>query len=128
LEKEIATFFVKNIRRETLGKIQHDYLTIKAKTSQLTDDHEKRKLLKVIYENFYKAYNPKEADRLDIVYTPNEIIKFMIESADYLLHKHFDKCLEDKAKEILAPTVETGMYVCDIEKKRLRTNISTKSM
>jgi predicted helicase len=114
LEKVIATFFVKNVRRETLGKIQHYYLTIKAKASQIADHHEKQKVLKVIFENFYKAYNPKGADRLGIVYTPNEIVKFMIESTNYLLYKHFDKYLEDKGVEILDPAVGTGTYVCDI--------------
>ena len=34
-----------------------------------------------------KAYNPKAADRLGIIYTPDEIVRFMVESADYLLDK-----------------------------------------
>jgi predicted helicase len=56
-----------------------------------------------VYETFYKSYNPKAADRLGVVYTPNEIVNFMIESTDYLLHKHFGKFLEDKGVEILDP-------------------------
>ena len=70
--------------------------------------------LKVVYENFYKAYNPKAADRLGIVYTPNEIVQFMIKSTDYLLHKHFGKTLADKNVEILDPATGTGTFICDI--------------
>jgi predicted helicase len=70
--------------------------------------------LKVIYETFYKSYNPKEADRLGVVYTPNEIVKYMIESADYLLNKHFKKYLEDKNVEILDPATGTGTFICDL--------------
>jgi len=114
LEKVISTFFVKNLRRETLGKIQHYFLTIKANAASIADHHEKQKFLKVIYENFYKAYNPKGADRLGIVYTPNEIVRFMIESTDYLLYKHFDKYLEDKGVEILDPASGTATYICDL--------------
>lgn len=114
LEKVVNTFFVKEIKREVMGKIQHYYLTIKAAASNIADHHEKQKFLKVVYENFYKGYNPKGADRLGIVYTPNEIVKFMIESTDYLLHKHFDKYLEDKGVEILDPATGTGTFITDI--------------
>jgi len=58
---------------------------------------------KVIYEGFYKVYNKKAADRLGVVYTPNEIVKFMVESADWLCQKHFGKALIDKGVEILDP-------------------------
>jgi predicted helicase len=68
---------------------------IRRKSGDIANHHEKQKFLKAVYENFYKAYNPKAADRLGIVYTPNEIVRFMIESADYLVHKHFGKLLSD---------------------------------
>jgi len=65
-------------------------------------------------QNFYKAYNPKAADRLGIVYTPNEIVRFMIESTDYLVHKHFGKLLADPGVEILDPCTGTGTYVTEL--------------
>ena len=68
----------------------------------------------MIYENFYKAYNPKGADKLGIVYTPNEIVKFMIESTDYLLEKYFGRSLADKNVEILDPATGTGTFITDI--------------
>ena len=68
----------------------------------------------MVYENFYKAYNPKGADRLGIVYTPNEIVSFMIQSADYLLEKHFGRTLADKNVEILDPATGTGTFISDI--------------
>lgn len=61
---------------------------------------EKQTFLKVIYENFYKVYNTKAADRLGVVYTPNEIVRFMIEGADWLCQKHFDKYLIDPGVDI----------------------------
>ncbi|WP_317132380.1 type ISP restriction/modification enzyme [Ginsengibacter hankyongi] len=85
-----------------------------AAAAGIADHHEKQKFLKVVYETFYKSYNPKAADRLGVVYTPNEIVKFMIESTDYLLNKHFGKFLEDKGVEILDPATGTGTFICDI--------------
>ncbi len=114
LNKVVDTFFTGNIRRQTLGQIKHYYDTINARAASIADHHEKQKFLKVVYENFYKGYNPKAADRLGIVYTPNEIVQFMIRSTDYLLHKHFGKTLGDKNIEILDPATGTGTFICDI--------------
>ncbi len=114
LNKVINTFFTGTIRRQTLGQIKHYYDTINARAASIADHHEKQKFLKVVYENFYKGYNPKAADRLGIVYTPNEIVQFMIRSTDYLLHKHFGKTLGDKNVEILDPATGTGTFITDI--------------
>ncbi|MBX3164936.1 MAG: N-6 DNA methylase [Bacteroidetes bacterium] len=114
LEKVIETFFTGGVKRTALAKLKSYSQTINAAAASIADHHEKQKFLKVVYETFYKSYNPKAADRLGVVYTPNEIVKFMIESTDYLLHKHFGKYMEDKGVEILDPATGTGTFVCDI--------------
>ena len=114
LEKVIHTFFTGNTRRIALSSVQHYYQAINAAAAGIADHHEKQKFLKVVYETFYKSYNPKAADRLGVVYTPNEIVRFMVESTDYLLHTHFNKFLEDKNVEILDPATGTGTFICDI--------------
>jgi len=114
LEQVILTFFTGNTKHIALGTIQHYYQAINAAAAQIADHHEKQKFLKVVYEIFYKSYNPKAADRLGVVYTPNEIVQFMIESTDYLLYHHFGKGLEDQGVEILDPATGTGTFICDI--------------
>jgi predicted helicase len=114
LEKLISALFTYSERKNLLGSIEHYYDTINATAAGIADHHEKQKFLKVLYENFYKVYNPKAADRLGVVYTPNEIVKFMIESTTYLLHKHFGKTLSDKNVDILDPATGTGTFITDI--------------
>ncbi len=114
LEQIIDTFFTGSIRRTVLAQIQHYYQAINAAAAGIPDHHEKQKFLKVVYETFYKSYNPKAADRLGVVYTPNEIVKFMIESTEYLLYQHFGKFLDDRNVEILDPATGTGTFICDI--------------
>jgi len=82
LKQVEATFFTGKTKHDTLGQIKHYYECIKAQATSIVHHREKQTFLKVIYENFYKAYNPKGADRLGIVYTPGEIINFMIRSTD----------------------------------------------
>ncbi len=114
LSEMINTFFTGATRKNTLKSIEHYYAVIRRHSENIVNQHEKQKFLKAIYENFYKAYNPKAADRLGIVYTPNEIVRFMIESVDYLTHKHFGKLLSDPGVEILDPCTGTGIYVTEL--------------
>ena len=80
----------------------------------ITDFNLKKQFLITFYEKFYGAYNPRGADKLGIVYTPEPIVKFMIENTDTLLQKHFDKSLLDKDIDILDPAVGTGNYICSL--------------
>jgi len=114
LETVINTFFTGKLRRDTLASIDNYYKAIKAEAARIDNHHQKQKFLKVVYENFYKAYNPKGADRLGVVYTPNEIVKFMVESTDYLLEKYFSKSLADKNVQILDPATGTGTFITEI--------------
>jgi predicted helicase len=107
-------FFTGGIKRDTLKALEPYYQVIRATAAQITSHAEKQTFLKVIYENFYKVYNPKAADRLGVVYTPNEIVKFMIEGADWLCQKHFGKALIDQDVEILDPATGTGTFICEL--------------
>ncbi len=109
-----AKFFTGAVKRETLRGLEPYYATIRANAALITSHHEKQSFLKVIYENFYKVYNPKAADRLGVVYTPNEIVKFMIEGADWLCQTHFGKGLIDRDVDILDPATGTGTFICEL--------------
>ena len=121
LEKLIGILFTYAERKNLLNEIEHYYEAINATAAGITDHHEKQKFLKVLYENFYKVYNPKAADRLGVVYTPNEIVQFMVKSTDYLLHRHFGKTLADKNVEILDPATGTGTFICEIIENAIPT-------
>jgi predicted helicase len=64
-------------RRDIHAHITPCYEMINVRASQISDHHEKQQCIKALYESFYKAYNPKAADRPCIVYTPDEIVRFI---------------------------------------------------
>lgn len=109
-----AEFFTGAVKRDTLAAVQPYYATIRSTAALITKHSEKQTFLKVIYENFYKVYDEKKADRLGVVYTPNEIVKFMIDGADWLVQKHFGKALIDEGVEILDPATGTGTFICEL--------------
>ena len=114
LYKLEATFFTGNTKFKSLKGLEPYYASIRSAAAQIASHHEKQTFLKVIYENFYKVYNKKAADRLGVVYTPNEIVRFMIEGADWLCEKHFGRNLIDKDVEILDPATGTGTFICEL--------------
>jgi len=108
------TFFTGAVKHRTLEALRSYYAAIRSTAALVSSHHEKQTFLKVIYENFYKVYNKKAADRLGVVYTPNEIVRFMIESADWLCQHHFGKQLIDKNVEILDPAAGTGTFIVEL--------------
>src|SRR4029078_4525455 len=109
-----ATFFTGGLKKSTLKGLEPYYAAIRGAAAQINSHQQKQTFLKVIYENFYKVYNPKAAGRLGVVYTPNEIVRFMIEGADWLCEKHFGRNLIDKDVEILDPATGTGTFICEL--------------
>lgn len=114
LETLVGTLFTYEARKNLMASIEHYYDTIKSAAANISDHHEKQKFLKVLYENFYKVYNPKAADRLGVVYTPNEVVNFMVEGVDHLLERNFRKTLADNNVMILDPSTGTGTFISSI--------------
>ena len=108
------TFFTGKVKYDTLAGLRPYYAAIKSAAAIVSSHHEKQTFLKTIYENFYKVYNKKAADRLGVVYTPTEIVRFMINSADWLCQLHFHKSLIDRQVEILDPAAGTGTFITEL--------------
>ena len=108
------TFFTGDVRREAIERLRAYYGVIGRAADEIADYAEKQQFLKAIYEDFYTAYNPAAADRLGVVYTPNEVVDFIIRGVDHLLEKHFGKTLADDNVQILDPATGTGTFVTNL--------------
>ena len=108
------TFFTGDVRRQAIDRLRAYYGAIGRAADEIADYSEKQQFLKVIYEDFYKTYNPAAADRLGVVYTPNEIVDFIIRGTDHLLQKHFGRTLADDNVQILDPATGTGTFITSL--------------
>ncbi len=108
------TFFTGDVRRQAIDRLRAYYGAIGRAADEIADHDEKQRFLKGIYEDFYQAYNPAAADRLGVVYTPNEVVDFIIRGADWLLQKHFSKTLADDNVNILDPATGTGTFITNL--------------
>ncbi len=94
-----------------------DYKTMELVAESITDMDQKQEFLKKIYETFYQKYDPGKANKDGIVYTPSEVVNFMVRSTDQLLKKHFKKSLSDDGVTILDPATGTGTFLVYILKQ-----------
>ena len=108
------TFFTGGVRRQAIDRLRAYYGAIGRAADEIADYAEKQHFLKAVYEDFYKAYNPAAADRLGVVYTPNEVVDFIIRGTDYLLQKHFGRTLADDNVQILDPATGTGTFITSL--------------
>ena len=109
-----GTFFTGNVRRQAVDRLRAYYGAIGRAADDIAEYGEKQQFLKGTYEDFYQAYNPGAADRLGVVYTPNEVVDFIIRGTDWLLQKHFGKTLGDKKVNILDPATGTGTFITNL--------------
>ena len=88
------------------------YSAIKNEASNLKDDEiKKQNLLNKIYSNFFKKAFVRQQKRFGVVYTPNEVVDFMLHSVQYLLGKELNANLEDKNVSIIDPFTGTGSFI-----------------
>ena len=114
LENLERTFFTGDVRREAIDRLRAYYGAIGRAADEIADYAEKQQFIKAVYEDFYKAYNPAAADRLGVVYTPNEVVDFIIRGTDYLLQRHFGRTLADDNVQILDPATGTGTFITNL--------------
>jgi predicted helicase len=108
------TFLCGETRKELLKRLEPYFATIRRTAANTITSTEKQDFLKQVYEDFYTAYNPQDADRLGIVYTPNEAVRFIITGCDWLAQQHFNKRLADSGLDILDPCTGTGTFIVDL--------------
>lgn len=87
------------------------YEDIGERVRGITDTKKRQIVIKEFYEKFFKSAIPRLQDKLGIVYTPIEVVDFILRSADYVLKRVFDRSLSDKNINIIDPFTGTGSFI-----------------
>lgn len=94
--------------QETLDKF---YLSVQERAKGIDNAEGKQKIIIELYEQFFKNALPKQVAKLGIVYTPVEVVDFIIKSVDYVLRDKFGSSLNDKGVHVLDPFTGTGTFI-----------------
>ena len=93
---------------EALNKF---YGSVRMRAQGITDATAKQKIVVELYDKFFKAAFPKLTARLGIVYTPVEVVDFIIHSVDEVLQSEFGQTLGSEGVHIIDPFVGTGTFI-----------------
>ncbi|MFF0461170.1 DEAD/DEAH box helicase [Streptomyces mexicanus] len=91
--------------------LQGFYESVRVRAEGITDHEGRQRVITELYEKFFKTALPKTADSLGIVYTPTEVVDFILRSTDQALERHFGRSLSDEGVHVLDPFTGTGTFV-----------------
>jgi predicted helicase len=91
--------------------LQKFYDSVKMRAEGIDNAAGKQKIIVELYDKFFRNAFPKMTERLGIVYTPVEVVDFIIHSINHLLQQEFDQTLGSKGVHIIDPFTGTGTFV-----------------
>ncbi|MDX1882710.1 DEAD/DEAH box helicase [Mycolicibacterium sp. 120270] len=87
------------------------YDSVRIRASEVTTADGKQQVIAELYEKFFKVGFAKQAEALGIVYTPVEIVDFILRAADQASREAFSRGLTDDAVHVLDPFTGTGTFI-----------------
>ena len=99
-----------NLGTET-AQLESFYESVRTRAAGIDDAAAKQTIVKELYEKFFSTAFSKTSEKLGIVYTPNEIVDFIIHSVNDILKDEFDATLSDEGIHILDPFTGTGTFI-----------------
>ena len=87
------------------------YASVRRRVEGIDNAEGRQRVAVELYDNFFRRAFPRDAERLGIVYTPVEIVDFIIRSVAGLLREHFGASLGDEGVHILDPFTGTGTFI-----------------
>ena len=96
---------------EFLKPLERFYTAIEQAAPLCKNYSQKQHLLNTLYEQFFQSFSPEKADTAGIVYTPQPIVDFMVDSVEYLLRSEFSQSISNRNVHIIDPFVGTGNFI-----------------
>lgn len=92
-------------------ELKEFYDSVKLRAEGIDNAEAKQKIIITLYDKFFSKGFKETTQRLGIVFTPVEVVDFIVKSVDDVLKKHFGKAIEDEGVHILDPFTGTGTFI-----------------
>lgn len=96
---------------EESDTLQKFYDSVRKRAEGIDNAEGKQKIIIELYDTFFKMAFPKMAEQLGIVYTPIEVVDFIVNSVEAVLKKEFGRSISDENVHVLDPFVGTGTFI-----------------
>lgn len=92
-------------------ELQPFYDSVRLRAEGIDNAQAKQKIIITLYDKFFSTGFKSTTERLGIVFTPVEVVDFIVKSVDGVLRKHFGKTLASENVHILDPFTGTGTFI-----------------
>lgn len=109
MQKMLDLLEAQSIEKDT-ETLQKFYESVKTR-AKVDNAEARQRIIVELYDKFFKTAFPKMVEKLGIVYTPIEVVDFIIHSVDAVLQKEFGRSISDENIHILDPFTGTGTFI-----------------
>ena len=127
IEKVSAALMRHAMSRDAFLKpLDRFYIAIEQAAKLCRDFSQKQHFLNTFYEKFFQGFSEDVADTHGIVYTPQPIVDFMVNSVEHILENEFGRSLSDTGVHIIDPFVGTGNFIVRLMQDIRGTTLAEK--
>ncbi len=116
LDKMVEKLSDLGLERETKD-LKNLYESVKTEALRTKSQKSQQELIKNLYNTFFKEAFKKQSEKLGIVYTPIEVVDFILRATNGILKKHFNTDFNDQNITIFDPFTGTGSFIARLLSK-----------
>ncbi|GAA8827257.1 DEAD/DEAH box helicase family protein [Helicobacter pylori] len=116
LDKMVEKLSTLGLQGETKD-LKNLYESVKTEATHAKSQKSQQELIKNLYNTFFKEAFKKQSEKLGIVYTPIEVVDFILRATNGILKKHFNTDFNDRNITIFDPFTGTGSFIARLLSK-----------
>ncbi|GAA9018637.1 DEAD/DEAH box helicase family protein [Helicobacter pylori] len=116
LDKMVQKLSTLGLQGETKD-LKNLYKSVKTEAMHAKSQKSQQELIKNLYNTFFKEAFRKQSEKLGIVYTPIEVVDFILRATNGILKKHFNTDFNDQSITIFDPFTGTGSFIARLLSK-----------
>lgn len=110
MQKMLDVLYANGLGKEPAA-LEKFYASVRLRADGIDSAEARQRIVIELYDKFFQAAFPRLKERLGIVYTPIEVVDFILKSADYALRQEFGVGLTDRGVHVLDPFTGTGTFI-----------------
>ena len=110
MQRTLESLEQRGLEKETAG-LESFYRDVRLRARGVNDAAGKQEIIKELYERFFRLALPDTAANLGIVYTPTEVVDYIVRSVEDVLNREFGVSVSDEGVHVLDPFVGTGTFI-----------------
>ncbi len=110
MQKMLQSLEDDGLQKET-ATLEKFYASVRGRVKGIDNAEGRQRVMMELYDKFFRTAFPRMAERLGIVYTPVEVVDFIVQSVECVLRDEFKSSLGNESVHIIDPFTGTGTFI-----------------